>query len=149
MRTDPCECKTPLLHNVAVRGCSYMEHYDVMLGGGVVGDVGVAREGLYLRFSCKCKLPDSQIYRLTVRCDGKQTDLGICVPEGEWFALDRRVQSKHIGVGKLSFCVSPNKLCSDECFVHIDSSMPFPYLSRLQHAHFSRQGDCCGILLSE
>lgn len=126
-----------------------MEIYDVMLGDGVIGDVAVTKEGLYVRFSCKCKLPDTQIYRLMVWCDGKKIDLGVCVPEGNWFVLYRRVQRKHIGEGKMRFSVSLNKTCSGECFVPIDPQKPFPYLASLRNVSLQKQGGCFGVLLSE
>lgn len=124
-----------------------MERYDVMLGREIVGDVKVNIEGLYIRFSCKCKLPDSQIHRLMVRSDGKQMDLGICVPDGDFFVLDRRVQRKHIGEGDLNFCVSPNKPCTNENFIAINPEKPFPYISMLQNANLQKRGESYGILL--
>ena len=54
--------------------------YEVKYGDLTVGTARAEKQGLYLCFSCRCRLPEEGMYRIHVVSDGVREDLGICVP---------------------------------------------------------------------
>ena len=83
------------------------ENYDITLDASPVGSAQVEKQGLYYRFSCRCKLPDNGFYRIHVICGDKREDLGICVPMGDAFGMDKKLPAKKLGEGKPTFELLP------------------------------------------
>lgn len=83
------------------------ETYDIMCDASPVGKAQVKRQGLYYCFSCRCRLPDSGIYRIHVCCGENCEDLGICIPLDGMFGMDKRVAAKYLGEGTMSFHLHP------------------------------------------
>ncbi len=121
--------------------------YDIYMGGETVGKVQVFQEGLYYRFSCRCRLCTDVMYRLIVSCDDMKEDLGICVPCGDQFGLDCRLPIKRLGYGKFRFSVVPKHTKLGEDFIPIDPQEPFTYLTRLKDAYLQKRNGKLGICL--
>ena len=83
------------------------ETYDVMFESAAVGSAQVKKEGLYYCFSCRCCLPDTGLYRIHVIFSDKREDLGICVPMGNAFGMDKKLSAKHMGAGEPVFELLP------------------------------------------
>lgn len=110
------------------------KHFSVTANGRPVGKVLVDRQGLYYRFSCRCRLEGDMIYRLLVTCGSVRENLGILVPEESSFVLHTKLPVKRIGEGELSFTLVPRKDDLPGTFVPIRPEEPFAYISRLKES---------------
>jgi len=81
--------------------------YDITFDGAIVGTAKMERQGLYHAFSCRCRLPDQGLYRIHVLCGEKYEDLGICVPMGDSFGMDKKLAAKKLGEGTPAFELRP------------------------------------------
>ena len=123
--------------------------YEIMLGGEVVGQAVVRRQGLYYRFSCRCDLSGEVIYRITVTCGGKSESLGIPVPKNGEFYLDTRLAASRLGEGEPKFAAVPRRPDLGGMFVPISPEEPFRYLHRLENAFLARKDGQVGIVIPE
>ncbi len=123
--------------------------YEVRFGDKPVGGVQVEKQGLYYRFSCRCRLSGAVVCRLMAQWDTGSESLGILVPMGEEFGLDRAVAAKKCGVGRPSFLVVPNRETQSGRFIPISPEEPFAYIQRLKDAYFERRYGQAGIVLRE
>jgi hypothetical protein len=120
--------------------------YDILLGGAMIGQAQVDKEGLFLRFRCRCRLSGEVIYQLTVS-DGCHTEkLGIPVPESGWFVLDTRLPAKRLENAPLFIRAVPRhgELSG---FIPVKPEEPFMYLSRIKDAYLAVRDGQAGILL--
>lgn len=83
------------------------EIYDITYDGAIVGTAKMEKQGLYHVFSCRCRLPDDGLYRIHVFCGEKYEDLGICIPMGDTFGMDKKLAAKKLGEGPVSFALHP------------------------------------------
>ena len=118
--------------------------YPIYLNGQTVGTVQVGREGLYYRFSARCRLREKEMCRL----EASGIHLGVLVPENEFFRLETRKPVKLFS-DCWDFQVIPNRPVLDGKFVPIKPEEPFSYLARLKESYLVRRGDTVGILLKE
>ena len=125
------------------------ESYEVSFGNVPVGKVQVLREGLYYRFICRCRLTGEVVCRLAVRCGDKLEKLGVLVPSGDSFGLDKKIPVKRLGEGKMEFYLGPNHDNVMGKFVPICPEEPFAYVERLKDAFLMRQNGQVGILVSD
>lgn len=131
------------------QGGAFLEgNYEVFLGKQAVGNVQVTKEGLYLRFQCRCTL-SGDVCRLSVSCGGKEENLGVLVPNGNSFTLETRLPVKRLGQGTPSFFVVPNRPVLQGKFVPIRPEEPFSYIERLKNAHLVRQNGQVGIMIKD
>lgn len=126
-----------------------MSLYDVSLDGNVIGNVSVTAEGLYTGLLCQCKLPDGQIYRLVLNCNGQKHDLGICVPTGQYYTVNKRVPSKQIGQGEMKFYIVPKYQREDTVFVPISSNARFAYIRELEKLRLIVTNENYGCCISD
>ena len=73
------------------------ERKDIVLDGQVIGDCIVTREGLYYRFQCSCRFEDRRVHKLFVKASPNIIPLGVCIPSGDKFVLDKRIPITKIG----------------------------------------------------
>ena len=125
------------------------ERYPIFLGGQTVGEARVRREGLYYCFSCRCKLSGTMICRLTAVCDGIAENLGIPVPDGEWFCLNTRIPAKRLGEGMMTIRAVPKHGRLEGKFVPLSPEEPFAYLSRLKNAFLEVRGGQVGVTIRD
>lgn len=121
--------------------------YDARMGDKVVGTVKVERQGLYYRFSCRCSLSGEVMQRLWLRCGGKETDLGLCVPVDGTFGTQKRLPVKQCGEGTPEFILRPKQTEIRGNFIPLSPEEPFRYLHRLENAFLERRGEQLGIVL--
>ena len=121
--------------------------YAVTFGKHQAGKVQVLREGLYYRFICRCQLTGDVICRLAVRCGEKEENLGVVVPFGTGFALDKKIPAKRLGMGIQEFFLVHKHDHVKGSFVPIYPEEPFAYIARLKDAFLVRQNGQQGIYL--
>lgn len=81
------------------------EIYAVMYRDEQVGKLQMQKQGLYCRLQCRCQLPGDDIYRLRMVQGKDSTHIGVLVPEGDGFLLDKKIPVKRIPAGELRFVV--------------------------------------------
>lgn len=123
-----------------------MNQYKIFLRNKAVGTVSIEVDGLYTRFLCQCSFPDAEIYRIVADYGSVQINLGVCIPQGEYFVTRARVPSKRVGEQTPSFLAIPS-IETDFAFVEIDPQNAFPHLSGLTTAKFSDQYEKRGLLI--
>lgn len=123
--------------------------YDILLDDRTVGQAVVNREGLYYRFSCRCRFSGEVIYKLTVCSSGGSRDLGIPVPERGEFRLNTRLPVKRVGQEPLQIRAEPKHSAPGGMFVPLSPEEPFHYISRLQQAHLAAREGKIGVILPE
>lgn len=85
------------------------ENYAVMYRKEQVGKLQMQKQGLYCRLQCRCQLPGDDIYRLRMLAGEDSTHIGVLVPEGDGFVLDKKIPAKRIPSGQLNFVVRGNR----------------------------------------
>lgn len=139
-----------MMHRIASRGRSELEGcYEVFFGGNPVGKVQVIQQGLYYRFICRCRLEWDGVYRLSVLCAGAQRNLGVVVPEGDGFGLDKLIPCKHLEEGKPEFFLAPRHDSVSGKFVPISPEEPFYYIAKLKESFLTQQNGKLGILIPQ
>ena len=133
-------------HRMAAKGAFIME-YPIMLNGQAVGRAEVAQEGLYYRFTCRCRFSGEILYRIILCFDGGAEKLGVPVPERGEFCLKTRVPVKRIGQGKWSFHAAAQYDKPAGEFVPLSPEEPFRYLKRLQNAHLQTRDGVTGLFV--
>ena len=122
--------------------------YEVFFGKDKAGKVQVLREGLYYRFFCRCQLSGDVVCRLLVRCGEKQENLGVVVPMGDGFGLEKKVPVKHLGEENMEFFLMPKCDHIGGEFVPIYPEEPFSYIARLKDAFLARQNGQMGAVIN-
>ena len=123
--------------------------YEICLAGDPVGEAMVEKVGLYYRFSCRCRLQGATMQRIMVACGDKKADLGICVPMGDRFGLDKKVPCRQLGEGKPEFFLTPRPGCGGRKFVPVYPEEPFAYMSKLKGAFLEIRNGQMGIVITE
>lgn len=113
------------------QGGIVVEKYDVLKDSIVVGFVNVIREGLYLRFQCRCKSFDSEIYRLIAYSGSQPIDLGICVPEGNYIILNKKMPVKVFCEMPAQFTLKANNTSTQTVLATVDPQQPFRLIDQL------------------
>lgn len=113
--------------------------YDVFRGEEKIGKAEVRREGLYYRFQCFCDLTGEVLYRLTVTCGDKTENLGIPVPDGVEFVLQKRLPVCRFPSGIPEFRAVPKHAPLAQDWVPISPEIPSHYIERLEQAVSRKQ----------
>ncbi len=122
--------------------------YDIRMGRDVIGKANVERQGLYYHFSCRCRLSGAVIYRVMVTCDGHSENLGVLMPMGDVFGLEKKLAVSRLGVGVFRFQAMPKHQQSIGQFVPIRPEEPFAYITRLQDAFLEIREGQVGVVIS-
>lgn len=120
--------------------------YPVYWRGQKSGEVTVEKEGLYYRFSCRAQLPVGARCHLVARTEEKRYDLGLCIPQGEFFVTQTRLPVKHFSQGKCRFSLEQT---GKERFVPLCPDQPFPGLGNLEQGKLICRDGVLGILFPE
>ena len=123
--------------------------YSVFFGQQEVGVVQMKREGLYWRFSCRCRISGDVVCRLVVQSGNCRESLGIVVPEGDGFRLDTRLPVKKLAPGAPRFALIPRHEAGEGTFVPLRPEEPFAYIARLKDAYFTRRYGQAGVVIKE
>ena len=87
--------------------------------------------------------------RVMVACGERKVDLGICVPMGDLFGLDKKVPCKQLGEGEPEFFLTPRPQHSSGKFVPVYPEEPFAYMRKLKGAFLEIRNGQMGIVISE
>lgn len=124
--------------------------FDIRMGDKIVGKAQVEREGLYYRFSCRLSLPGQGMYRLLVRAGEKREDLGVCIPMGSQFGVEKKIPCKCLGEGIPEFILMPKDGAPRTgTFVPVYPEEPFAYIRRLENAFLAHRDGQIGIIIPE
>ena len=130
------------------KGALYLEgNYGVYFGNQLAGKVQVLRQRLYYRFICRCRIRGDVLCRLRVSCGGRQEELGILVPTGDSFGLDKRVPAKYFGEGVPEFHLFAKVEEPEGTFIPIVPEEPFSYITKLKSAYLVRREGQAGIVV--
>ena len=118
--------------------------FEVYLGDKPAGKLQIRREGLYYRLLCRCQVPDEMVYRLFAVSDGERVNLGVVIPEGDGFTLERRIPAKQLHSGS-RFVLSARSGREEGRFVPVYPEEPFTYISQLETAFLEVRGSQIGV----
>ena len=104
-------------------------NYPVLLHGASAGTVTITQKGLYYGFYAQCQLP-SRPCRLQAVFSDMIMDLGIFVPQGAFYCVQKWVPVKKMGKGTVSFQVADQE-AENTKYIRADPNSPFPYLENL------------------
>ena len=107
--------------------------FEVYLGDKPAGKLQITREGLYYRLLCRCQVPDEMVYRLFAVSDKERVNLGVVIPDGDGFTLERRIPAKQLQSGS-RFVLSARSDTEEGRFVPVYPEEPFTYISQLETA---------------
>lgn len=124
-------------------------NYGVYFGNQLAGKVQVQRQGLYYRFTCRCRLSGDVVCRLRVTCGDRRESLGVLVPMDGGFGLDTRLPVKRLGEGEMAFTLVPKHEVPEGTFVPIYPEEPFAYIERLKEGFLAKKGEQVGVVLKE
>lgn len=117
--------------------------YPVYWKGEKAGQLTVEKAGLYYCFLCRVKLPAGSRCRLYAHTNGESRDLGLCVPDGGDFVLQRKLPIKQFSHGEYSFLLDQP---AAEQFVPVWGDRPFPAMDNLEKGKFAVRRNQPGIL---
>ena len=119
------------------------------MGTSPMGTVRVTEQGLYYRFSCRCKIHTNMLCRLKMRVCQQEWDLGVLVPTNGDFGVDTNQPIKRFPEGEMTFFLRPAHQPAAGRFVPIRPEEPFDYLSRLFEAKLAFDRGQAGIWLTD
>lgn len=124
-------------------------NYDIFRGGEKIGKAQIKKEGLYYRFRCCCGITGEVIYRLTATCGGKTENLGILVPDGDTFCLEKKLPVSRFPKGELVIQAVPGNPDKTGLFAPVKPDEPFRYLAELEAARMERRGEEIGVVIED
>jgi len=126
-------------------------NWTVTYDGREIGRCEIHRLGLYYHFTSCCMRVSSQVTRLYLRCDGKEVDLGIFVPQEDRLILEKRIAIKHLPKGRPAFFVKITGQRNTEAvhFIPVCEDMPLQCLQKLHDARFTVRNGVVGILIKD
>ena len=124
-------------------------YYEVYLGNKQVGKVQIIQQGLYRRVICRCRMQDTGIYRLYAVFGGRQENIGVIVPDGEGWILDKKIPEKRLRGDIERFVLSDNRNVQHESFVAISPEEPFLYIDRLKNAFLESENGRIGVRIQQ
>ena len=111
-----------------------MRCYDIFWNSKKVGFAQIQQHGLYSLICCRCSFDTPAIYRITIRGQMHDVYLGVCVPVGDAFVLEKSIPSKHLQNDSLHFRVESEGSSGCEK-IQIESShtvIPISLLHKMQ-----------------
>lgn len=120
---------------------------DINYDGEIIGRGEIRKEGLYYSISCKCDFSENGMYRLMLQCNGKNFNLGICVPEGGHFVLRTKIPVSMVGEGNLVIFPILKEQANAEIFFPVSNTEPFAHIAFLKDAVLETRGNTVGIRL--
>ena len=119
--------------------------HDIYHGVKKIGKAEIAKEGLYYHFRCFCKLTGEVIYRLIVSCGEKTENLGILVPAGEVFYLEKRLPVSRFSEGNPVIKAVPGRPQKERLFAPVYPDEPFQYLTKLDMSRMESRNGVVGV----
>ncbi len=125
------------------------QKFDIFRGGEKIGKAEVTREGLYYRFRCCCALSGEVIYRLHVTCGTKTENLGILIPSGDAFRLEKRLPVSRFADGEFTIRAVPANPDRGKQFVPVLPEEPFQYIAKLNAARMASRDGQAGVVFED
>ncbi len=122
--------------------------FEVYQGNRIAGKVQLIPQGLYVRVICRCRIEGGQVYRLFAVSGDHRENLGVPVPEGDGFLLDKRIPAKRLAEG-VRFLLSAGAGELNGKFVPICPEEPFLYIDRLKTAFLESEQGKIGIRIQQ
>lgn len=122
--------------------------YDVIRNGTVVGSCRILQQGLYYCFDCRCHMTENGILRLWLQDGECALDLGVLIPEGEYFILRKKLPVKTVVTKAPRFHLRENAPKCDK-FIPVYPEEPFTYLARIKDSYYAQRDGRSGIMLKE
>ena len=122
--------------------------FEVYQGNRIAGKVQLIPQGLYVRVICRCRIEGEQVYRLFAVSGDHRENLGVPVPEGDGFLLDKRIPAKRLAEG-VRFLLSAGAGELNGKFVPICPEEPFLYIDRLKTAFLESEQGKIGIRIQQ
>lgn len=123
--------------------------YDIYLGSAAVGEAVVEKRGLYYMISCRCRLSGETMHRIVVSCGDRREDLGICIPMGDQFGVEKKIPCKRLGEGIPKFLLLPKHRKQEGKFTPVYPEEPFAYMSKLKNAYLEIRDGQTGLVIME
>ena len=124
--------------------------YPVLFGSQEAGKVQILKEGLYCHVICRCQLTGNVVCRLVALSGEKKENLGVVVPAGDGFGLDRRIPAKQLRLNHPVFLLVPSHPPKgEEPFYPICPEEPFAYIEKLKDAYLVRKNGQAGVCFRE
>ena len=121
--------------------------YGVKLGKDTVGKLEITKTGLYYRFVCRCKIQDSSVYRLMVQCQDDRIRIGVPVPDGKGYILDKKLPVKLFSGPVQEVFLAPMHETVEGRFVPLSPGEPFAYIADLEKAFLSNRNGKIGVFI--
>ena len=121
--------------------------FPITYNGEPTGTMNVTREGLYYRFQGQCTFSKNVYYRIIAEYLGGTKDLGLCVPTGNSFMLQKKIAIKQIPQDNWSFYATDGN--STPHFIGVKDDQPFIYLSSLEYALLSAENGGYGLRITD
>ena len=112
-----------------------MKKYEILLNSATVGYACIKFCGLFAEISCTCNFQSEGLYRIKMSYIDAELDLGICIPDGEYFTVHKKIPCKCLGNGEPVFCAI-NTRENQLHYVPITSEAKFPYLAKITSCYF-------------
>ena len=123
--------------------------YDVKIGEEKAGEMTVEKQGLYYRFSCRCKLSGKTVHSVAAVCGGERVHLGVCVPMDGRFGLDKKLPCKQFAGMKPEFRLIPRSGNQGRKFVPVYPEEPFAYMAKLKDSFMEIRDGQVGVSIPE
>lgn len=124
-------------------------NYEVKFGAQTVGKVQVIRQGLYFRFLCWCIVPKDVVLKLVLRSGGICKSIGVLIPTGDGFSLDKKYPVKMFEAGKVEFYLVQRHDTVNGKFVPIYPEEPFAYITKLKNGFLATKNGQIGVMLKD
>jgi len=105
--------------------------YQIVWKGNQVGNAEIRKEGMFYRFSCRCRLTGKGVYRVAVTDGQNKYDLGICIPNGNSYSCVARLPCNRLNGTDFLFLLTDSK---KKRGIPIATGKPFAYLDKLNTA---------------
>ena len=125
------------------------QNFDILRGEEKIGKAEVKREGLYYRFRCCCSLTGEVLYRLTATCSGRTENLGILIPVGDAFRLEKRLPASRFKAEAFVIRAVPANPDRGSQFIPVFPEEPFHYIARLNAARMERRDGQIGVIFED
>lgn len=120
--------------------------YRVTLDNINVGTATVTQQGLYYHIVCNCTFRERGFYFICVQSGTNLENLGLCVPEGDHFKLEKKVPAKRFLENSLLFFATRKGERDTPTSIPIETGGEFPYLSDLTKGTFQNLKGKCSVV---
>ena len=114
-----------------------INQFDITKCGQSIGRATVELQGLYYRIHCSCREPE----RIILKQETGSRDLGVCVPDGEYFRIRTRIPVKYLPGNTWLF----EGKDGETDFVPIREDEPFQQIAELSQQKLVHQDGEPGI----